>query len=104
MATIPAAEARYDLCDHAFYDDPYDAYAWMRENAPVFWDDGNQLWALSRYADVVFAEKNPQLFSSAVAFRPWQGGAPRGDDGARLAEFATDPRMAVLGGPARRKM
>ena len=43
-----------DLLDGSFYvDDPYPTYAWMREHAPAYWDATNELWGISRYADIV---------------------------------------------------
>jgi cytochrome P450 family 142 subfamily A polypeptide 1 len=52
-----------DLLDGAFYvDDPYSTYAWMRANAPVYWDDTNELWGISRYDDIVEIEKRNDVF------------------------------------------
>jgi cytochrome P450 len=47
-------------------ENPYPYYAYLREYAPVYWIEPLQGWALSRYADVDFALRNPQLFSSSV--------------------------------------
>lgn len=46
----------------------YAHYAYLREQAPVFWVDSLQAWALSRYEDVIYILKNPQLFSSSAFF------------------------------------
>ncbi len=52
-----------DLLDSDFYvDGPYQTYAWMRENAPLYWDSINELWGVSRYADVVEIEKRKDVF------------------------------------------
>jgi cytochrome P450 family 142 subfamily A polypeptide 1 len=52
-----------DLLDGDFYvDDPYPTYAWMRENAPVYWDPVNELWGISRYDDIVDVEKRKDVF------------------------------------------
>ncbi len=45
---------------------PYLYYAELRNKAPVIWLEPFQSWALSRYADVDFALRNPQIFSSSV--------------------------------------
>ena len=59
------------LLDGDFYaDDPYPTYAWLRENAPVHWDAGHEIWGISRFADVVAIEKNAQRYSSASGSRP----------------------------------
>ncbi len=46
-------------------ENPYPYYAYLREHAPVYWIAPLQAWALSRYADVDFALRNPQIFSSS---------------------------------------
>ena len=45
---------------------PYPYYAELRNKAPVIWLEPFRSWALSRYADVDFALRNPQIFSSSV--------------------------------------
>ncbi len=42
----------------------------MRDHAPAYYDDGSQVWALTRYDDVLAAEKDPLTFSSERAPRP----------------------------------
>ena len=52
-----------DILDGDFYvDDPYSRYAWLRENAPVHWDDINELWVISRYDDIIEIEKDKLRF------------------------------------------
>ncbi len=46
-------------------ENPYPYYAYLREHAPVYWIEPLQGWALSRYADVDFALRNPQIFLSS---------------------------------------
>jgi cytochrome P450 len=48
-----------------FRADPYPAYARLREEAAVYQGSMGS-WAVSRYDDVSFVLKNPQLFSSAM--------------------------------------
>ncbi len=55
-----------DLLDGAFYaDQPYETYAWLRTNAPAYWDEHNELWGISRYDDIVEVEKRKDLFISS---------------------------------------
>ena len=55
-----------DLLDGDFYvSDPYPTSAWMRETAPAYWDETNELWGIARYDDVVFVEKHKDLFVSS---------------------------------------
>jgi cytochrome P450 len=46
-------------------ENPYPYYAHLRNHAPVYWIEPLHGWALSRYADVDFALRNPQIFSSS---------------------------------------
>jgi cholest-4-en-3-one 26-monooxygenase len=50
--------------------EPHDLYAWMRANAPVYWDEPNKVWGITRYADVLAIEKDPLTFSSRTSPRP----------------------------------
>jgi cytochrome P450 family 142 subfamily A polypeptide 1 len=62
-----------NLLDPQFYVDPYEAYRWLRDNEPVFWDPVQKIWGASRYADIVAIEKNTKRYSS------WWGSRPRTD-------------------------
>ena len=42
--------------------DPYPTYRWLRENAPIYWDETSRLWVLSRHADVEYVSKSPAIF------------------------------------------
>jgi cytochrome P450 len=44
---------------------PYPYYAALRRDNPVAWLEPLQCWAVSRYDDVDYALRNPQIFSSA---------------------------------------
>jgi cholest-4-en-3-one 26-monooxygenase len=60
-----------DLLDGRWYaGQPFDDWAWMREHAPAYWDAKNEVWALTRYDDVLAVEKDPKTFSSYRAPRP----------------------------------
>jgi cholest-4-en-3-one 26-monooxygenase len=60
-----------DLMSGAFYaDDPYPAFAWMRRNAPVYHDSANDIWGVTRYADVRLLGTDPVTFSNAEGTRP----------------------------------
>ena len=54
-----------NLLDRALYaGDPEPTYAWLRDHAPVYWDEANRLWGLSRYEDVLEVSKHPDVFCS----------------------------------------
>ena len=70
MATAQVTQP-VDLLDGYMYaHDPYSAYAWLRENDPVYWDAKNEIWGVSRHADLLAVEKNTDLYSSASGSRP----------------------------------
>lgn len=65
-----------DLLDHALYEgDPQPSYAWLRRNDPVYWDETNRLWGISRHADIVAISRDPDRFSSAQGSRPNTNGS-----------------------------
>jgi cytochrome P450 family 142 subfamily A polypeptide 1 len=43
---------------------------WLREHDPVYWAEKNQLWVVTKYADVVYVSKHNQLFCSGQGVRP----------------------------------
>ena len=65
------AHRSIDLLDGHWYESqPFDDWAWMREHAPVYRDPVNEVWAITRYADVLSIEKDPITYSSHRAPRP----------------------------------
>lgn len=69
-----------DLLNGALYaGDPTPTYRWLRHEAPLYYDEINQIWALSRHADIVGAEKQPHRYSNRNAYRPITNAAPDGD-------------------------
>jgi len=53
-----------------FYADPHPLFAWMRENAPVYWDDGTGIWGIAGYDDVLHVSKHNETFCSGQGSRP----------------------------------
>ena len=53
------------LAPELYAGDPYPTYAWMRANEPVYWDEANELWGISRYDDIVEIEKRKDVFISS---------------------------------------
>ncbi len=48
--------------------DPYPAYRALRDRAPVHYAPEARVWCVSRYEDVLFVLKNPEIFSSRAMF------------------------------------
>ena len=53
-----------------FYADPYDHYRFMRENAPVYWDDATGIWGIASYQHVMEVSKDWEAFCSGKGSRP----------------------------------
>jgi len=63
--------ADIDLLAGSFYaTDPHAGWTWMRENAPVYFDERNQVWGIASHELVLAASKDPGRFSNAKGIRP----------------------------------
>src|SRR6187399_2830772 len=68
--TAVDAPVQIDVNDPRFYDDPWDAYRWLRDHSPVHWDAANDLWVVSRHEDVSLVSRNGSRYSAAGGVRP----------------------------------
>ena len=64
------ANVTINVLDPEFYVDPWQAYRWLRDEAPVYWDPVQKLWVISRYDDVLEVEKDTERCSSSEGSRP----------------------------------
>ncbi len=55
----------FDPFSDTFFDDPYETYARLRDDAPVYFNQKYGFYALSRHADVVAAHGDPVRFVSS---------------------------------------
>jgi len=69
-APAPPPPMPIDVLDPRFYDDPWDAYRWLRATAPLWWDARNELWVVSRHEDVSHISRHQELYSAAQGVRP----------------------------------
>ena len=69
---------KFDPYDKAFADNPYPVYKQLRDEAPAYFNESLKFWALSRYADVMDAQRDFQTFSSAggVTIEGYDAGLP----------------------------
>jgi cytochrome P450 family 142 subfamily A polypeptide 1 len=58
------------LLDPDFYADPHPLLAWMRREAPVYWDDRTGIWGITRYADIMTVSRDAKTFCSGKGSRP----------------------------------
>ena len=70
MANHPVRD-HIDLLDGNWYASrPHDDWTWMREHAPAYHDPNSDVWAVTRYDDILRVSKDPATFSSFKAPRP----------------------------------
>jgi cytochrome P450 family 142 subfamily A polypeptide 1 len=61
-----------DLLDPAWWQDldrVHEFFRWARADAPVWRDEANGLWAVTRHADVIDVERRSDVFSSRGCYR-----------------------------------
>jgi len=79
---------------------PFDVFTRLRAEAPVYWSEIDQMWALSRYDDIRYVSKTPELFSNRFGLVSAQCGIA--DDGLPMVDDPIDgcpmPRRAALRG------
>lgn len=54
----------FDPYSQEYFDDPYEIYARMRDETPIYYDEDDDFYALTRHADVAAALKDHDSFSS----------------------------------------
>jgi cytochrome P450 len=81
---VSSPPAAFDPFDPAVKRDPYPFYAVLRRETPVAHLPAKAMWAVSRHADVAFALKRPDLFSSSI-------NADRAEIPARETLLGSDP-------------
>jgi cytochrome P450 len=77
---------------------PFDVFARMRAEAPVYWSEADRMWALTKYEDVRYVSKSPARFGNRFGLSAGQSLVA--DDGAPPAPDPIDgcpmPRPAAL--------
>lgn len=63
--TVTTAPVEFDPFSEEFFNDPYDIYRRLRDEAPVYFSERYGFYALSRFADVLAAHRDWEVFSSA---------------------------------------
>src|ERR1700741_5684878 len=64
MTIAPDTEVYYDPYDINIVHDPYPVYARLRDEAPIYYNERYDFWAISRHADVEKALSDWQTFSN----------------------------------------
>jgi len=58
--------AIFDPYDYGFHEDPYPVYERLRAEAPLYRNDADDFWALSRHEDVLGALRDDEAFSNRM--------------------------------------
>ncbi|WP_234816073.1 cytochrome P450 [Mycolicibacterium agri] len=64
-STVSDGPVVFDPFSVDFFDAPYETYRRMRDEAPVYYNEKYDFWALTRYEDVAAAIRDHETFSSA---------------------------------------
>jgi hypothetical protein len=64
--TTTASELSFDPYDYAFQDDPYPTYRRLRDEAPIHHSAADDLWVVSRHADVFAVLRDDETFSNRM--------------------------------------
>jgi cytochrome P450 len=73
---------------------PHDVYARLRREAPVYWSPRDEVWAISKYEDIRWISKQPELFSNR--YHIYIAGAMVDDTGQDIPDDTGLPRPAEL--------
>ena len=58
-------DLHWDPFDESLKDDPHPIWKRLRDEAPAYYNEKYDFWALSRFEDVERAHRDPQCYSSA---------------------------------------
>jgi cytochrome P450 len=64
--TEAGAPLLFDPYDYDFHEDPYPLYARLRDEAPLYYSERDDFWALSRHADVFAAFRDDVTYSNRM--------------------------------------
>jgi cytochrome P450 len=65
-STSTAAPLLFDPYDYDFHEYPYAVYARLRDEAPLYYSERDDFWALSRHADVFAAFRDDVTYSNRM--------------------------------------
>ena len=63
--TVSGGPVVFDPYSDDYFDSPFETYRRMRDEAPLYYSEKYDFWALTRYDDVSAAIRDHQTFSSA---------------------------------------
>lgn len=73
MSNHPQRDEIKLLDGHFYANRPLEHFAWMRKNAPVYYDESGEIWGIASHEDIMTVSKNPDIFCSGKSSRPEPG-------------------------------
>jgi cytochrome P450 len=58
-----------DFFDKSFYNEPYEKFKYLRLNEPICKDEKTNTYVLTKHEDILFAFRNPEIFTSSLGAR-----------------------------------
>jgi cytochrome P450 len=92
MATAVAFDP-FTLYEQA---DPYPLYRWLRDDSPVHYHEGADMWVVTRYDDCVEVLRDPTTFSSRLGMRRTFVGAWQRSGAEEASPFEDTEDLRVL--------
>lgn len=65
MSIVDGGEVQYDPYDSSLHENPFPTFKRLRDEAPIYYNERFDVWALSRHSDVEKALVNWETFSNA---------------------------------------
>jgi cytochrome P450 len=88
--------------------DPYTYYGRLRERDPVHWNELHQVWVVTRYDDITWLNRHPEIFSSSVPQKDPRPPYPPIDESDRdeyeFVKWHQTGRIITTDRPAHRQM
>jgi cytochrome P450 family 142 subfamily A polypeptide 1 len=73
MADHPVRDEIKLLSGDFYVNQPLEHFRWLRENAPVYFDESGGVWGVALHEDIMHCSKSPKIFCSGKSSRPEEG-------------------------------
>jgi hypothetical protein len=93
------ASELFDPQDPGLVANPYPAYARLRAEAPILRLEGDDMWIVTRYADVMHVLRTPDIYSSMLGMAPDVSKCPVAETGINYRIGAPGVRILVATDP-----
>jgi len=90
-----AGKLNIDLMDPKVQKCPYDAYATLRRECPVYQMPSTGQYVVSRYADLQEVLQHPEVFSNQIPLKNRRPGGPNPDVAAAYQEQGSEPTVTL---------